>query len=81
MKRGDMVREIKSIIATCGPTQPTIVTAEQVLSRIEAIGMLPPGYPKPIPICQDGNYYPLIPGDFKIDGVWCTPGINEWEPE
>lgn len=42
MKRSDMVREIKSIIATCGPTQPTIVTAEQVLKACEDAGMAPP---------------------------------------
>ena len=39
MKRSKMIREIKSIIATCGPTQPTIVTAEQVLNRMEHLGM------------------------------------------
>jgi len=44
MKRSKVIREIKSIIATCGPTQPTIETAEKVLSRLESLGMLPPEY-------------------------------------
>lgn len=43
MKRSKMLRKIKSIIATCGPTQPTIVTAEQVLRACENAGMKPPG--------------------------------------
>jgi hypothetical protein len=47
MKRSEMIRKIKSIIATCGPTQPTIVTAEQVLRAIEEAGMLPPEQPIP----------------------------------
>jgi len=38
MKRSEIIREIKSIIATCGPTQPTIDTAIQVLDRIEKLG-------------------------------------------
>jgi len=42
MKRSDAIREIKSIIATCGPTQPTIDTAKQVLDRLEKLGMMPP---------------------------------------
>lgn len=39
MKRSEIVSEIKSVIATVGPTQPTIVTAEQVLHVLEALGM------------------------------------------
>lgn len=38
MKRSEVISEIKSIIATCGPTQPTILTAEQVLNKVEALG-------------------------------------------
>lgn len=53
-----------------------------LLDTIELQGMLPPGYLKPIPFESDGRQYPLVPGDFKNDaGIWCTPGINEWEPE
>lgn len=48
MRRSDIVREIKSIIATCAPTQPTIDTAEQVLAKLEALGMLPPEIDKTI---------------------------------
>lgn len=48
---------------------------------LQDAGMLPPGYMKPIPFESDGKQYPLIPGDFKYNGVWCTPGVNEWEPE
>lgn len=38
MKRSEVISEIKSIIATCWPTQPTILTAEQVLDKVEALG-------------------------------------------
>lgn len=86
MKRSEVVSIIENIIETelidypnSFPGNKTV--AEIVLTELEKAGMLPPGYAKPIPICQDGKYYPLIPGDFKINGVWCTPGQNEWEPE
>lgn len=59
----------------------TLPLAEKVLEVIEEAGMLPPGYLKPIPF-ESGTQYPLIPGDFQNDmGIWCTPGINEWEIE
>lgn len=49
--------------------------AEIILNRIELEGMKPPGYMKPID-------NPLIPGDFKNEkGQWCTPEVQEWEPE
>ena len=51
--------------------------ALHILEALENVGMLPPGYMKPI-----SGGPPLIPGDFKNEqGVWCTPGVNEWEPE
>lgn len=53
-----------------------------MLYVIERAGMMPPGYMKPIPFESDGKQYPLVPGDFQNDeGVWCTPGVQEWEPE
>lgn len=56
--------------------------SDEILFLLEKEGMNPPGYMKPIPFESDGKQYPLIPGDFKNDeGVWCTPGIQEWEPE
>lgn len=67
MKRSEAVRQIKSIIATCGPTQPTIETAEQVLARLESLGMLPP----PITVSDPGHF----PGDSF------TYQANEWETE
>lgn len=53
--------------------------AERLLEFIEKeLGMKPPGYMKPIP----ADERPLVPGDIKNDaGVWCTPGIQQWEPE
>lgn len=56
--------------------------SDNLLTLMELSGMLPPGYMKPIPFESDGRQYPLIPGDFPNDQrIWCTPGVNEWEPE
>lgn len=58
MKRSDMLKQIKSIIATCGPTQPTVETAEQVLKACEDAGMVPP-HTKVINCnCYDHNWEP-----------------------
>ncbi len=47
MRRSEAIKKIKSIIATRGPTQPTIDTAEQVLDMLEQeVGMLPPYNPQ-----------------------------------
>ncbi len=54
--------------------------AEVFLEFAENEGMLPPGYNKPLPF-YEGSQYPLVPGDFLINGIWCTPGQYEWEPE
>jgi ferritin-like protein len=59
----------------------TLPVAEILVRKLEELGMEPPGYMKPIPFIN-GKQYPLIPGDFQNDaGIWCTPGVNEWEPE
>lgn len=56
--------------------------ADKLLTFMEKKNFLPPGYMKPIPFESNGKQYPLIPGDFPNEqGVWCTPGIQEWEPE
>lgn len=53
-----------------------------LLDMMEGFGMAPPGYMKPIPFESDGKQYPLVPGDFTNDvGIWCTPGVREWEKE
>lgn len=50
--------------------------AQHVITALEKFDFAPPGYMKPI------QGAPLIPGDFKNEeGVWCTPGVREWEPE
>lgn len=67
MKRSEMVKEIISVIATCDPTQPTIETAEQVLTRMELLGILPP------------QIWKNDPGHFRGDAFSYV--INEWEPE
>lgn len=55
---------------------------DKLLSTVEYYGMSPPGYMQPIPFELDGKQYPLIPGDFQNEkGIWCTPGVQEWEPE
>jgi len=85
MKRSEMVKEIAMLLGTMNTANVSdkILKAEAdwLLMMIEKQGMLPPGYMKPIPVEEDGKQYPLIPGDFKYNGVWCTPGVNEWEPE
>lgn len=44
--------------------------------------MAPPGYMKPIAFDKNGKQYPLIPGNFKDEnGIWCIPGVREWEDE
>lgn len=78
MKRSEMKEKIYN--ALYGLTMDSD-WVEQILSTVEELGMLPPGYMKPIPFVN-GKQYPLVPGDFKNDdGVWCTPGVQEWEPE
>ena len=59
-----------------------LVSADEILEGLEHMGMQPPGYMKPIPFEDDGKQYPLVPGDFKNNnGIWCTPGVQEWEDE
>lgn len=82
MKRSQMVLIIaESLIEPHYPDDPE-KEASCILRRLERYGMLPPGYMKPIPIESNGKQYPLVPGDFQNDNnIWCTPGVNEWEPE
>lgn len=86
MKRSKMIDEICCELVANAPYHTDLdipklaVVAENILNWIEEKGMLPPGYMKPIPFEDDGKQYPLVPGDFKNkDGIWCTPGVNEWE--
>lgn len=71
MRRSKMIREIKSIIATRGPTQPTIDTAEQVLSKLEELGMLPPK--AWIVTNPDNPRYPELQNYKEL--------VHMWEPE
>jgi len=80
MKRSEMLKFIKGLLEI-GREYPLDTQAENLLCHLEEKGMLPPGYLKPIPF-YDGYQYPLIPGDFKNEkGLWCTPGVCEWESE
>jgi hypothetical protein len=91
MKRSKMLQIIETAIdQSCGADPdtgerlypPLENIAYVVLMTIENAGMLPPGYMKPLLRDNEGNQYPLVPGDFKNDqNVWCTPGVNEWEKE
>lgn len=87
MKRSEMVEILRSsFIEHMNCSENCCKNDEEMYSSIlkdlENTGMLPPGYMKPIPFGGDGKQYPLVPGDFKNEeGVWCTPGVNEWEPE
>lgn len=73
MKRSKMVEIIR-----CQLDNYDEMTASNILTQLEFMGMKPPGYMKPIPADET----PLIPGDIKNDaGIWCTPGIQQWEPE
>lgn len=85
MKRSELVSKIKEYLSNFendGFDEELEDDADSLLYMIEKAGMLPPGYLKPIPFESDGRQYPLVPGDFKNDAsIWCTPGINEWEPE
>jgi hypothetical protein len=71
MKRSEMIKKIKSIIATRGPTQPTIDTAQQVLDMLEEEGILPPK--AWVVTNPDNPHYPEL-HDYK-------ELVNLWEPE
>jgi hypothetical protein len=86
MKRSQMINIITEVVVNSRFEHPLDLDsesiAEEFLETIEKAGMSPPGYMKPIPFESDGKQYPLIPGDFpNARGVWCTPGVQEWEPE
>ncbi len=86
MKRSEMVNKVAFLVAQSKGNLPVssndLFIASVILKELEKEGMKPPGYMKPIPFESDGNQYPLIPGDFKNDkGIWCTPGVQEWESE
>jgi len=89
MKRSDIIKIIIdsfnmpiTIISTDSEKTIQQKRAEAILKSLEDSGMLPPGYMKPIPFEDNGEQYPLVPGDFKNeDDIWCTPGVNEWKKE
>lgn len=68
MKRSKVFNEIKSIISVRGPTQTTIETTNNILDKIEELGMIP------FPICQ---YEEGFSHD-KADELY---GIFGWESE
>lgn len=79
MKRSEMLEQIRMTLS--GQFREAD-WANQILTTVEVLGMLPPPWMKPLPIESDGYQYPLVPGDFKDDnGIWCTPGYHGWEPE
>ena len=78
MKRSEMLARLEEEFSTYETAENI---ARRALSICEEAGMLPPGYLKPISF-ENGKQYPLIPGDFlNVQGIWCTPGVNEWELE
>ena len=82
MKRSEMVSHLLRFLKSRDSCPVDIILADEILEYLEGNGMFPPGYMKSIPFESDGNQYPLVPGNFKDDkGVWCTPGVQEWEPE
>lgn len=85
MKRSEMIKLIARHISYArfvNANNFDELHADHLLHEMEQAGMLPPGHMKPIPYASDGKQYPLIPGDFQNEkDVWCTPGVNEWEPE
>lgn len=81
MKRSEMLELISKLLDAGIDDFPKADRAENLLCHLEQCCMLPPGHMKPLPF-ENGKQYPLVPGDFLNDeGIWCTPGINEWEPE
>lgn len=83
MKRSEMIDKIRRETEENWDYEFSLswIEADNLLKFIENLGMLPPEYMKPIPF-HEGKQYPLVPGDFKNDqGIWCTPGVTEWEPE
>lgn len=83
MKRSEMLNIIQTYIKCFEAYQeiPIEEKALRLLNRLECEGMKPPEYMKPIPFIN-GIQYPLVPGDFiNKEGIWCTPGQQEWEPE
>lgn len=87
MKRSEMVLKLTKAysirhVMVEGRYITPQVFMDEILQYIEDLGMAPTGYMKPIPIESNGKQYPLVPGDFQNDkGIWCTPGVQEWEPE
>lgn len=82
MKRSEAIKIVADKLN--GRQKPLDLQEEisEVLKEFELLGMLPPGYFKPIPFESDGKQYPLVPGDFKNkQEIWCTPEQHEWEPE
>ena len=61
MRKSEMIKRIKSIIATKGPTQPTIKTARQVLQACEDAGMLPPVVEGAVKVETDGEQLVVRP--------------------
>lgn len=85
MKRYDAVKMIEHLIEhnkhNFHKENETFEVANIILYCLENGGMSPPGYLKPIPFIE-GKQYPLVPGDFqREDGIWCIPGVQEWESD
>lgn len=72
----------KTIDAFSGDYLCTLEEGETVLNFLEKQGMAPPETFVLVPIESDGNQYPLVPGDFKLeDGLWYTPQQRVWDKE
>lgn len=73
MKRSEMVGKIKKIISICGPTQPTIDTANQIMNMLEKEGMLPP------PVLRNVQTKGTLDG---VKGVMYTSKtVYQWDEE
>ncbi len=83
VKRSELiVKMVRCWDTSKGMGYTNIQAMDRVLEIAEENGMAPPGIMKPLPFDEEGRQYPLIPGDFKNEkGIWCTPGVQEWEDE
>lgn len=80
MKRSEMVNVIREFVATVEYDYDCYMTpkdCDELLAVIQKAGMIPPPSKKYL---AEGES-PLIPGDFKDENGWFTPGLHGWEQE
>lgn len=88
MKRSEMLEEIRSLLSVCSGSQSTSKTAEQILERIENLGMLPPKAEIKIGQHSTADYFwepeteiEQLEFDLDKEEVCCKRGCGECLPD